>query len=223
MNNNKAFTMDQTEVRTIAKNLKKLMESRGVSEIEIARALNTSVMTIRRIISGETEDPRISTLKLITDYFQVSIDSLIEDNNGKSLRTMIKNTPLVVPILTWSVIEDQGVENLSLGDWPEWYTIAGDQDLIDEYTFAIESRPSMHPRFPMGTLFFINPIVQPIDGDLILIKFKNECNLSLRELIIDYPKWQLQAIIPGSETIYYDKQKHDIIGVVVLSLLRKRR
>lgn len=223
MNNTKALVMDQNKVRSIAKNLKNLMVDRGVTETEIARALNTSVMTIRRIISGETEDPRISTLKLITDYFKVSIDSLIENNDGKSVSSMTKNNPLFIPILDWNLLEEYEVPNIDLMDWKDWYPIAGDQDFINESTFAIESRPSMQPRFPSGTLFFINPSEKPIDGDIVLIKMKRDSNLSLRELIIDSPKWQLQAIIPGSETLYYDQVLHDIIGVVVLSLLRKRK
>lgn len=223
MNNSKALIMDQTQIRSIAKNLKDLLNSRGVSEVEIARALDTSVMTIRRIISGETEDPRISTIKLIADYFNVSIDSLLNDNNQRSIDTLTKKTPQFVPILDWKTVEaNSSIKDINLNAWKEWYPIVAEQDYTNNLTFAIESRPSMQPRFPHGTLFIINPSESPLDGDIILIKMKQEQEISLRELIIDPPKWQLQPIVTGSEILYFDEKQHNILGVVVLTLLHKR-
>jgi transcriptional regulator with XRE-family HTH domain len=59
------------------------------------------MMTIRRLLSGETTDPRISTLKLIADYFGVSIDSLIEKGNLAASSNFGKARPLFVPKLNW--------------------------------------------------------------------------------------------------------------------------
>ena len=80
----------------------------------------------------------------------------------------------------------------------------------------------MQPRFPFGTLFIIDQNESPRDGDVILIKMKLEKVLSLRELIIDSPKWQLQPIVSGSENLFFDATNHSIIGVVVLTVLHKR-
>lgn len=224
MNISKALVMDQTKVQSIAKNLRTLLKIHEVSEVEIARALNTSVMTIRRIISGETGDPRIFTLKLIADYFNVSIDSLLDDNQQRSINVMAKNKPQFIPILDWKTIEaNASISDIDFCKWKEWYPIISEDNHINEVTFALESRPSMQPRFPHGTLFIINPSEAPIDGDIILIKMKQEKELSLRELIIDSPKWQLQPIVVGSETLFFDEKKHDIIGVVVLTLLHTRK
>lgn len=224
MNNSKALVMDQTQIQSISKNLKILLKSHGVSEAEIARALDTSVMTIRRIISGETEDPRISTLKLIAGYFNVSIDSLLNDNEERSINVMTKTKPQFIPILDWKIIAaNASIKDINFSEWKEWYPIISEQNYIDDLTFALESRPSMQPRFPLGTLFIINPSEKPMDGDIILIKMKQEQDLSLRELIIDPPKWQLHPTVTGSETLFFDEKKHGIVGVVVLTLLHKRK
>lgn len=224
MKSSKVEAMEPAQIQNIARNLKALIVASKVSELEIARALNTSVLTIRRIISGETEDPRISTLKSIADYFNISMDSLLDDNGLRSINAMIKNKPTVIPILGWKTIEAcESIEDIDLTGWNEWYPIIGAQNYISPSTFAIESRPSMQPRFPLGTLFVVNPDVAPMDSDLILIRMKQEKELSLRELIIDPPKWQLQPIVMGSETLYFDEKKHEILGVVVFIALHKRK
>lgn len=225
MNNSSTLTIDQSQLQTLAKNLRMLLQARGVSESEIAQSLNIPVMTVRRIVSGETEDPRISTLKLIADFFNVSIDFLIEDNDKKPLNFMSKKTPQFIPILDWKTVKNiTSIKEIDLTAWEEWHpVILGNNLSLSESAFALKSRPSMQPRFPAGTLFIIDSDESPADGDMVLIKMKTDDDLSLRELIIDPPKWQLQPVIAGSETLFYDEKKHQIIGVVVLSMLFPRK
>ena len=128
MKNSTAVAMEPAQIQSIARNLKALIDGCKVPELEIARALNTSVLTIRRIISGETADPRISTLKAIADYFNVSLDSLLDDNAQRSINAMIKNKPRVIPILSWKEIEaSDSITNINLSNWGEWYPVIGEQ------------------------------------------------------------------------------------------------
>ena len=225
MQKTKELKMGDPDALCIAKNLRLLMKSKNVSESEIARTLNTSVMTIRRVISGETEDPRISTLKLIADYFNVSIDSILENETQNPSALMEKKSPRFIPILNWDILKKiESINKINYSEWDQWYPIIAKGDFkVGDNTFALESRPSMQPRFPHGTLFIITPNESPIDGDLILIRMLYDGELSLRELAIDSPKWQLQPIISGSDMLFYDKKQHDIVGVVVLTLLHNRK
>ncbi|OGV48568.1 MAG: hypothetical protein A3F46_04150 [Legionellales bacterium RIFCSPHIGHO2_12_FULL_42_9] len=201
------------------------MLAHHVSESELARSLNTSVMTVRRIMSGETADPRISTLKLIADYFNISIDALLDNHAQPLIHGMRKNTSKIIPVLNWSMVCNMdSIDDINLTEWNDWYPImSGEQSVINAHTFALKSRPSMQPRFFTDTLLVINPDEKPIDGDVILVKMGIENEVSLRLLAIDPPKWQLQPIVSGSETIFYDKSKHTIMGTVVLSLLHTRK
>ena len=88
--------------------------------------------------------------------------------------------------------------------------------------FALESTKSMQPRFPNGTVFIISMEEQTIDGDLILIRFKENNSVSLRELIVDSPFWHLNPVIPGSTTLVFQQKQHEIIGVVILTLIQTR-
>jgi len=217
--------MNESQVKALAKNLRMLLEAHRVTENEIAQSLSIPVMTVRRLVSGETTDPRISTLKLMADYFKVSVDSLIEDNSYRSIASMGKAAPQFIPVLDWEIIKDMNsTKDINLKNWKEWHPIIfGDQFLLGDNAFALESRPSMQPRFPIGTLFVIDPNETPRDSDIALIKMKKDGNISLRELIIDSPRWQLSPIVSGSETLFYDESQHGIMGIVVLTILQTRK
>ena len=57
--------------------LKELRKSKGVSQLKRALDLNTSQNTISRYETGERE-PGIHELIMIADYFNVSLDYLLE-------------------------------------------------------------------------------------------------------------------------------------------------
>jgi len=226
MNSSAAIKFTKSQLQGLASNLSILIEKNNLTEAELALALEIPSMTVRRLASGETVDPHISTLKKIANYFEVSIDSLIETTNLGSITTMRKkNMPVFVPILDWNTVSKiDSLENFDLSSWQEWQPVVlGKQHSLGENAFAIEGKPSMMPRFPMGTLFVIDPSVSPIDGDLVLIKMKQDSGLSIREISIDPPKWQLKPTIPGSETIFYAQNEHAIVGTVMVTLLYSRR
>ena len=57
--------------------LKEIRKSKGISQIRLAMELNTSQNTISRYETGERE-PGIAELIKIADYFNVSVDYLLE-------------------------------------------------------------------------------------------------------------------------------------------------
>lgn len=224
MNNTKEKFINAVEATNIAKNLQALMMERNVTETEIARTLNTSVMTVRRVISGETEDPRISTVQLIAGYFNVSIDSLLKDHGQSPAITLGTNAHQFVPVLDWeTLIKKNNIDKLDLSKWKEWYPVVFSENQCDKDAFALRSRPSMYPRFQEGTLLIVSPAETPEDGDLVLINIKQLNELSLREFIIDSPKCILRPVIPGSEQLYYDATIHSIVGVIVLTVFHAKK
>ncbi len=57
--------------------LKELRKSKGISQLKLALDLNTNQNTISRYETGERE-PGIHELIIIADYFNVSLDYLLE-------------------------------------------------------------------------------------------------------------------------------------------------
>ena len=71
-------------VKGVYMRLREIRKSRGVSQLKLAIALNMNQNTISRYETGERE-PCISDLIRIADYFDVSIDYLVErtDDPGR--------------------------------------------------------------------------------------------------------------------------------------------
>ena len=61
--------------------LKELRKKKGISQLRLATELNTTQNTISRYETGERE-PGIDELIKIADYFNVSVDYLLERTNN---------------------------------------------------------------------------------------------------------------------------------------------
>jgi transcriptional regulator with XRE-family HTH domain len=205
----------------LAENINRLLKIHSSNESDLARSLNITYNTIHRLVNGTTSDPKLSTLQQIADYFNVSLDYLLSDfTPQQSLNTDY----YLVPVLTWDNIQSLNFfDTFDKKNWAKWIPVAtAERTVINDKCYALESTRSMQPKFPMGTSFIIKPDEPPIDGDCVIIRFREDKSISLRELIIDSPDWQLQSIIPGSKNLILDKEKIEIIGVVVLTLIQTR-
>ena len=216
---------EPNEAHQLAENLCSLLKSHHLNATSLAQKLDIPMMTIRRLLSGETTDPRISTLKLIADYFRISIDDLIAVGNPPAIQSLKRTKAHLIPILDWETAEKMiSLHDLNLPQWKEWQSLSlSEEDAISKNAFALESRPSMYPRFPKGTIFIIDPDSIPTDGDIVLVKIKKNNELTLRELHIDPPEWQLRSVISGSNSLQYVKREHEIVGVILLTMLYNRK
>ncbi len=201
----------------LSENITKLLKAHDTNESDLARQLNLTYNTIHRLVSGTTFDPKLSTLQQIAEYFNVSLDFLLTSSNPCSSTT---DTPRTVPVITWDKLPITTIDTSTIS---KWLPIATDEKkLINENCYALESTRSMQPKFPIGTTFVIKPDELPRDGDLVVVKFREDNSISLRELIVDSPDWQLQSIIPGSKNLIFDKVNFAIIGVVILTVIQTR-
>jgi len=74
----------------------------------------------------------------------------------------------------------------------------------------------MEPRFPKGSILFIDPELIPEDGDMVVVLYPNTQETTLRELSIDGPLKLLLPISPNvSQTVLSPDIK--IFGVLVKS------
>ena len=205
----------------ISKNLSALLRQNNLNANQLAQLIGIPMMTVRRLVSGETEDPRISTLKIIADYFNIPVDLIISGDPRNIIAASKKIKSYSVPKVTWEMLPKlNDLEKLGFNDWNDWQSFSlNDNDRIGNSSFALESRPSMYPRFPKGTIFIIDPDTTPTDGDIVLIKIKENTEFTLKELIIDPPDWRLSSLITDSNLIYFSIDKYEISGVSLLSIL----
>ena len=205
----------------IAENLSTLLKQNNLNANQLAQLIGIPMMTVRRLLSGETEDPRISTLKMIADYFNISVDLLIGDAPRNVLISSKKVKSYLVPKVNWDILPRlSDMAEFAFHDWKEWQSISlNDNNVIGSKAFALESRPSMYPRFPKSTIFIIDPDTIPADGDIVLIKLKENNAFTLRELIVDPPDWRLSSLVADSNSINFSTDEHEVVGVNLLTML----
>lgn len=216
------LVLNQEQQSSIAENLTALMKLKKITETKVAQDLNIPVMTVRRLLSGETTDPRVFTLKTIADYFNVSLDVLVGTQKLMPHEMHQPSKPIFVPIFDWEQAKDFNAIDLS--DWKSWIPVTIRQnEQISQRAFALESRPSMYPPFQPGTIFIFDPDLKPSDGDLVLVNLRANQELTLRELSIDPPDWSLRSVSQASNVLSFSKEEHDLIAVVVLTLFYNRK
>lgn len=216
------LNLDQEQCVNISKNLNYLMKIRNLAENKVAQDLNIPVMTVRRLLSGETTDPRVFTLKTLADYLNVTIDTLISNDNIAPNKFFTGAKPIFLPIFDWESVKN--FSQINLAEWQHWVPITvGKEEMISGNGFAVESRPSMYPRYSLGTIFILDPNLIPTDGDLVLVNIIEDNELTLRELFIDPPEWKLNPLNPGSPILPFSKERHQIMAVVSLTIFHNRR
>lgn len=65
--------------------LKEIRKSKGLSQLKLAMDLNTNQNTISRYETGERE-PSINELIKIADYFNISVDYLLERTDNPNIQ-----------------------------------------------------------------------------------------------------------------------------------------
>lgn len=66
------------EISTIAKNIKKYREKKGISQDKLSKLAGITLHTITKIESGATPDPRIETVRKIANALGIGIDDLLK-------------------------------------------------------------------------------------------------------------------------------------------------
>lgn len=57
--------------------LKRLLQDNSLTANKLAVTLCIPTPTIHRLVTGEVQDPRLSTLTAIADYFDITIEQLV--------------------------------------------------------------------------------------------------------------------------------------------------
>ena len=65
--------------------LKEIRKSKGISQLKLALELNTNQNTISRYETGERE-PGIAELIKLADYFDISVDYLLERTDNPKMQ-----------------------------------------------------------------------------------------------------------------------------------------
>lgn len=196
----------------LAENLQKLLQTRGLTEAKLARYTKIPQPTLHKVLTGKTEDPRISTLQLLANFFGVTIDTLY--STGMRVQETSQVHVQAVPVISWGdcLKANEFINTLTPANWNNWLTV----EQIGKSLYGITTKSSMEPRFPKGSILIIDSQEMPSDGDLIVVHYPNTQEATLRELALDGPVKLLFPINSHSDKEPLAKDIK-ILGVVIQS------
>lgn len=201
-------------MKNLNKILRALMEETRLSESELARRCQIGQPVIHRILSGETDNPRVATLSQIANYFSISISQLIGDSPLPSNRlpgthNLTANALSLVPLINWEQATHwpTDINNPSM--------VATDL-VVEEGAFALMVKDNtMFPRFVEGMTLIIDPKRLAKNRDFVIVHLSEQPQAVFKQILTDGDDIYLKPLNPDFKTMLVDKSRFRFIGTVI--------
>jgi transcriptional regulator with XRE-family HTH domain len=151
-------------------NLKLLIKKNGLNVLELARKTGIGQPFIHRIFSGETNDPKLSTVCTLADYFGITVNQLVgdapllEEHFSGNL-----NAKKRIPVITWREAAIWPNTNIKNNE-----AIFTDIYLTENLYVLRVKDDAMRPIFNKNTLLVIDVSKKPKDGNFAVIKLADQ-------------------------------------------------
>ncbi len=212
-------------IENLRKILIQLMDECDIDSMRLSRNTGVPISTINRLRSGtSTNNPTLSTLIPLAEFFSITVSQLIGDEPFSQNRTTGAHKP---DKIAWKMIDHLTWEQAS--QWPEKKPEPGEDmhnavstDLtVSDIAFALTMEgDSMSPRFPEGTILIIDPEQKSQNRDFILMLLKGQNKPLFKQLLIDGDEQYIKSLNPDFAEIKKIAQKDGskIIGVMIQAI-----
>lgn len=200
--------------------LTSLMEECDIDDAQLARETGVPASTISRMRINSNANPTASTLRPISKFFSISISQLLGDEPLPKDRLPGTHNPTYytsarMPVIEWdwimSWIDTHGEDiKEKLRIW-----ISTEKEVSENAFALIIPTDSFGFAFRKGSTIIIDPSQPPRDGDLILVKTKNEENILLKQFLLDGSEKYMRSVNPEIKSVTSLSEIHKIIGVVI--------
>lgn len=209
--------------------LRQLMAEVDITEAELARKTNIPQPTLHRILSGSTKSPRGESLLPLANFFCITINQLIGDEQLPKERIPGTFNPNVhgwttIPVISW----EQAIQwpklrsQLKKQTWGNWVSTDA---IIGPNAFAlIVQNDAMAPQFPEGCVLIFDPGYEPQNRDFACILLKSQKVASFKQLFTDGHDTYLKPINPEFKTIQITPEDEcRFIGILVQTRMDFRK
>lgn len=198
--------------RILHKNIGFLLNKNSLDIKSLSAATNIPMATIVRM-KKEENNPTISTIEPIADFFRVDIDDLLyEDLSGEQYQ----NKQKVGNVRYISVINLDDIR-----EWPlnfDKNVVIGTVGSLNEGSFGISvDSDSLMPVFYKNSILIVDSGVKPKDGDYVFCLIEKNSIPVLRQIFIDGNNHFIKPINPNYGGMISAK-KLNIVGVVIKSI-----
>ena len=189
------FEKELNEVNfPIAKIVRKLMEHANMSEADLSRGVNLPQTTINRLLTGQTTDPRVSTLVAIAQFFEISLEQVL----GRELLVLNSNCrhgkSSTIPVVPWECLQEFFCNKLKnencLTTWLKT------EKLLNPGSFALTTPVSCASIFGEASTLVLNRLTeesQILDGQITLVEVESG-QFCLRKVLKDGAEYYLKRL-----------------------------
>lgn len=177
-------------------NLKKLLRKECISENELSKRVGIPQQMINRLISGENQNPKLSTITPLANYFKVPLHELISNENLDVHNIHKVSNQNQIPLLEFKNIEEHGID-YAISNAKKFLTV--DLDLNKNYFATKMNDNSMEPKFPQGTILIFDKEKIPFNGDFCLIKDDSNHYIFRQVMINSKNKKFLKCLNPANQ------------------------
>lgn len=197
--------MSNTKIGTI---LRRLLSDQNLRVSELARRVQLPQPTVQRIATGVCENPHISSLKPIADYFSISIDQL------KGIEPIPKFDRVhKLPLISWQEAVDSKKHPATQTDNHVIVDIS-----VGDRAYALKVIDgAMEPIFPCDSILIVDPDVQPKDRSYVITLMNGNNTPIFRQLIFNGSDKYLKPLSPDTEIYKMLRLENsdNILGTVV--------
>lgn len=200
--------------------LSSLMEECDIDDAQLARETGVPASTISRMRINSNANPTASTLRPISKFFSISISQLLGDEPLPKDRLPGTHNPTYytsarMPVIEWDwVMNWVDTHGESIKEKLKTWISTEKEVGLNSFALIIPTN-SFGLAFRKGSTIIIDPSQSPIDGDLILVKNKNEENVLLKQFLLDGSEIYIRSVNPEIKSITPFTKDHKIIGVVI--------
>jgi SOS-response transcriptional repressor LexA len=196
-----------------------LMKECDVDDIQLSKHTGVPASTINRTRLGRNSNPTASTLKPLSDFFKVSIDSLLgreelPKDRIPGFHQRDRYATSILPVIQWQDVNNY-INNTNSFNNSKFLKWISSEKSICEGSFAVYVPNDALALFlKKGSTILIDRSQDIISGDIALLQI-NKKIIGLKKILIDGDKIFIKSITPGINSIDPIKNNHLILGKII--------
>jgi SOS-response transcriptional repressor LexA len=205
---------DPEEIKAIGRFIKQKRNEQGLSARRLAEMVGVSDAHIIYIEKGQRQ-AAFGKIMGILNALGASIHDLMEEigRGSENVEPAAVGSAYRIPVVTWVTAGQwkEVCDAFEPGDADEWI----DSDVKGRNVFALRvSGDSMEPEFKDGEIIIVNPHIEAVPGDFVVVKDREE-QATFKQLKKYGPHWVLHPLNPRYTDQEVRRGDFRVIGRVV--------
>ncbi len=199
-----------------------LKVSGNLSGTELARRVELPSATVNRLITGSVQDPRISTLKAIAKYFNISFDQLLGYAPLPKQFNLAHNRfaySFQMPVFEIQQVRDKLDHDDEAGSRITWQC---NDHYQQEDLFAIKlEQANFEPIFLRGSTLIVHRKITPRINDYVLVSIQGK-EATIRRYYAEAGETYLYPLRTELPVVSAEHEEVKILGVILEAQARLR-